>query len=298
MITGSKLDGIALIVGSGSGIGREVSFSLAEAGAKVIVFADKNEDTAKATSEESKKYASNEDYQTAVFKMDVQDVQSVQDMVDFVVKQYGRLDYAVNAAGVRHTSSHLKLSKSNVSLPFKVDNGKNAPIAETDIDNFDRIMNINARGNLVCVRAQIAAMRKQEPKTWTSRNGTRDIGRGVIINLASANSFVGLPGKGSYTISKHGFMGITKMAALDHAAEGIRVNAVCPTWVRTPLLDIELQKNPEVQGMISAIVPIKRAAECEEVSDTIAFLCSPAASYINGASLLIDAAVTTTVRLF
>lgn len=73
---------------------------------------------------------------------------------------------------------------------------------------------------------------------------------------------------------------------------------MCPTWVRTPLLDVELKKNPEVQGMISAIVPIKRAAECEEVSDTIAFLCSPAASYINGTSLLIDAAVTTTVRLF
>lgn len=85
---------------------------------------------------------------------------------------------------------------------------------------------------------------------------------------------------------------------MDHAAEGIRVNAICPTWVRTPLLDIELQKNPEVQAMISAIVPIKRAAESEEVSDTIAFLCSPAASYINGASLLVDAAVTTTVRLF
>jgi NAD(P)-dependent dehydrogenase (short-subunit alcohol dehydrogenase family) len=85
---------------------------------------------------------------------------------------------------------------------------------------------------------------------------------------------------------------------LDHSAEGIRVNAVCPTWVRTPLLDEELQKNPEVQGMISAVVPIKRAAECEEVSDVVAFLCSPAASYINGTSLLIDAAVTTTVRLF
>lgn len=76
------------------------------------------------------------------------------------------------------------------------------------------------------------------------------------------------------------------------------MNAICPTWVRTPLLDEELRKNPEVQGMISAIVPIKRAAECEEVSDVIAFLCSPAASYISGASLLVDAAVTTTVRLF
>lgn len=85
---------------------------------------------------------------------------------------------------------------------------------------------------------------------------------------------------------------------MDHCPEGIRVNAVCPTWVRTPLLDQELQKNPEVQGMISAVVPIKRAAECEEVSDTIAYLCSPAASYINGIGLLIDAGVTTTVRLF
>ncbi|KAI1099781.1 oxidoreductase [Jackrogersella minutella] len=278
MINSTQIDGIALVVGSGRGIGREAAFSLAEAGAKAIVFADMNEETAKQSSEESKQYASNKDYKTTIFKMNVQDDKSVRDMVDFVVKEFGRIDYAVNAAGV--------------------DNGVHAPFAETDVENFDRIMNINARGNLICVRAQVAAMRKQEPKTWTSRNATRDIGRGVIVNLASANSFVGLPGKGSYTISKHAFMAITKMAAIDHTAEGIRVNAVCPTWVRTPLLDVELEKNPEVRAAISTVVPIKRAAECEEVSDTIAFLCSPAASYISGASLLIDAAVTTTVRLF
>ncbi|KAI1394461.1 oxidoreductase [Hypoxylon trugodes] len=278
MINSTQLDGIALVVGAGRGIGREAAFSLAEAGARAIVFADMNDETAKESSEESKKYATNKDYESTIFKMDVRDDKSVQDMVDFVVKEFGRLDYAVNAAGT--------------------DNGVHKQLADTDIENFDRIMNINARGNLLCVRAQVAAMRKQDPKTWKSRNGTRDIGRGAIVNLASANSFAGLPGKGSYTISKHAFMGITKMAGLDHAPEGIRVNAVCPTWVRTPLLDDELRKNPEVQGMISAIVPIKRAAECEEVSDTIAFLCSPAASYINGASLLIDAAVTTTVRLF
>lgn len=85
---------------------------------------------------------------------------------------------------------------------------------------------------------------------------------------------------------------------MDHAAEGIRVNAVCPSWVRTPMLDEELKQNPEVKDMIGAIVPIKRAAECDEVSDTIAFLCSPAASYINGTGLIIDAGITTTVRLF
>jgi NAD(P)-dependent dehydrogenase (short-subunit alcohol dehydrogenase family) len=120
-------------------------------------------------------------------------------------------------------------------------------LADTDIENFDRIMNINTRGNLLCVHAQTAAMRKQTPKTWTSRNGTREIGRGAIVNIASANSFAALPGKASYTISKHASMEIIKMAGelqlhcshtsltdliytgCDHSPDGIRVNAVCPT---------------------------------------------------------------------
>ncbi|KAL4952842.1 hypothetical protein BDW69DRAFT_195303 [Aspergillus filifer] len=193
---------------------------------------------------------------------------------DFVVTKFGRINYAVNAAGVnRQRSSHLD-------------------IAETDLDNFDNIMRINTRGMLLCCRAQTAAMRKQEPQTFTSRNGSRGIGRGAIVNVASANSFAGLPGKGSYTSSKHACMG------LDHAPEGIRCNAVFPVWVRTPLLDVELQRNPEVGVMISAMVPIKRAAESEEVGDTITYLLSPSASYINGTSVILDAALTTTVRLF
>ena len=94
---------------------------------------------------------------------------------------------------------------------MQVDNGVHTPLADTDIENFDRIMSINARGMLLCCRAQAAAMRKQSPRTFTSRNGTRDIGRGAIVNVASANSFYGLPGKGSYTISKHAVMAVTKM---------------------------------------------------------------------------------------
>ncbi|CRG89952.1 hypothetical protein PISL3812_06992 [Talaromyces islandicus] len=254
MIFGTQLDGIALVVGSGRGIGQQCAFSLAEAGVKAVVFADMNEETAKASAEESKTYATHK-YSATTFKMNVVDEKSVQDMVDFTVKEFGRIDYCVNAAGV--------------------DNGVHAPLANIDIENYDRIMTINAKGMMLCVRAELQAMQKQSPKTFTSRNGTRDIGRGAIVNLASANSFAGLPGKGSYTISKHAIMGLTKMAGLDHSPEGIRCNAVCPTWVRTPLLDVELQKNPEVQGIINAMVPIKRAAECEEVAETVAFLCSP-----------------------
>ncbi|KAL4967199.1 SDR family NAD(P)-dependent oxidoreductase [Aspergillus stella-maris] len=277
-IAGSRLDGVALVVGFGRGIGQQAAFSIAEAGARAIVFADMNEETAHASAEESKQYATNKQFESDVFVVNVKDEDKVGEMVDFVVSKFGRIDYAVNAAGI--------------------DNGVHTPIAETDLDNFDNIMKINTRGMLLCCRAQAAAMRKQEPKTFTSRNGSRDIGRGAIINVASANSFAGLPGKGSYTISKHACMGVTKMTGLDHAPEGIRCNAVCPVWVRTPLLDVELQRNPEVGAMISAMVPIKRAAESEEVADTITYLLSPSASYINGTSIMLDAALTTTVRLF
>ena len=83
---------------------------------------------------------------------------------------------------------------------------------------------------------------------------------------------------------------------LDHSAEGIRCNAVCPIWVRTPLLDVEFEKNPEVRAQIASVIPIQRAAECEEVGDTITFLLSPSASYINATSLVTDAATTATLR--
>ena len=87
------------------------------------------------------------------------------------------------------------------------------------------------------------------------------------------------------------------LSALDHAREGIRINAVCPTWVRTPLVEEECRKNPAVLGMVQAVVPNKRMADSEEVSDVITFLCSPSASYVNGIGMMIDAAATLSVRL-
>ncbi|KAL3477158.1 oxidoreductase [Aspergillus californicus] len=277
-LAGSHLDGVALVVGGGSGIGQQSAFSIAEAGARVVVFADKNGEAAAASAIESKKYATNKDYEATHFVVNVTDDQGVNDMVDFVVKTFGRLDYAVNGAGT--------------------DNGTHRPIAETDIANFDNIMAVNTRGMLLCCKAQAAAMRTQSPKSYTGRNGTREIGRGAIVNIASANGFAGLPGKGSYTISKHACMAVTKMTGLDHSADGVRCNAVCPIWVRTPMLDVELARNPEVKATIEAVVPIKRAAEGDEVADTIAYLLSPSASYINGTSVVLDAALTTTLRMY
>ncbi|KAJ0420600.1 oxidoreductase [Aspergillus carlsbadensis] len=278
-IAGTRLDGVALVVGSGRGIGQQAAFSIAEAGARAIVFADMNEETARASAAESKQYATNSEYTATHFVVNVSDEKRVQDMVDFVVSEFGGVDYAVNAAGV--------------------DNGVHTPMAEVDIANFDNIMNINTRGMLLCCRAQASAMRTQPRKSFTARSGTRDIGRGSIVNVASANSFAGLPGKGPYTISKHACMGLTKMMGLDHSSEGVRCNAVCPIWVRTPLLDVEMERNPEVRAQIQAMVPIGRAAEAEEVADTICYLLSPSASYINGTSVIADAALTTSpTRLF
>jgi NAD(P)-dependent dehydrogenase (short-subunit alcohol dehydrogenase family) len=97
-------------------------------------------------------------------------------------------------------------------LATKFDNGIRQPVADSDIENFDKTININSKGMMLCVRAEAGAMRKQKPKTFKGRNGTRDIGRGAIVNIASAHSFVGLPGKMSYTVSKHAVMGLTKMA--------------------------------------------------------------------------------------
>ncbi|KAL2843932.1 hypothetical protein BJY01DRAFT_235477 [Aspergillus pseudoustus] len=241
-IAGTKLDGVALVFGSGRGIGQQAAFLLAEAGARAIVFADLNEETARASAQASKRYATNTEY----------------------------------------TATH-----------FAIDNGTHLPVAEMSIPNFDSVMATNTRGMLLCCHA-----RKRPPCAHNHANPSRRAtGRLDNVNVASANFFAGLPGKGAYTISKHGCMGVTKMPGLDHSAEGVRCNALCLVWVRKPLLDEELRKNPEVQGMIKAMVPIGRAAECEEVGDTIVYLLSPSASYINGTSLVADRALTTTIRL-
>ncbi|OOG00406.1 hypothetical protein ASPCADRAFT_136035, partial [Aspergillus carbonarius ITEM 5010] len=198
MITSTQLDGIALVVGSGRGIAQQAAFSIACAGARAIIFADMNEETAKASAEESKQYATHNEYEAVHFTVNVTDEQGVQDMVDFVIEKFGRMDYCVNGAGI--------------------DNGTHHPVAETDISNFDRVMKINTRGMMLCCRSEVAAMRRQSTQRFISRNGngnkSRDIGRGAIVNIASANSFAGLPGKMCYTVSKHACMAVTKMVGM------------------------------------------------------------------------------------
>jgi NAD(P)-dependent dehydrogenase (short-subunit alcohol dehydrogenase family) len=176
------------------------------------------------------------------------------------------------------------------------------PTASVDLKDFDRILNTNLKGTVYCVKAVLAAMIAQEPLTFTSSRprsegrGPKNLGRGSIVNLGSVYSHLADYGLLAYTVAKHGVMGVTKAAALDHAGNGIRVNAVCPGSVDTPIMQKGITDIPPLAQIIEKTVLLGgRMAHVEEVAGAIAFLCSPSASYITGTGLTIDGGATLNV---
>ncbi|EPE37166.1 NAD(P)-binding Rossmann-fold containing protein [Glarea lozoyensis ATCC 20868] len=270
--------GVALITGAAAGIGEETGYAFAQAGALGVVFADIHCKLAAENAEKSKAYATNTQYRALSIKVDTTDPISVQEMVDFTVREFGRLDYNVNSAGLGASSL--------------------APTADVDINNFDAILNVNTRGVMLCVRAVSKFMISQEPRTHTGRHGKqRSLGRGCIVNLGSVASFSAGRGMMAYVASKHAVMGITKVAAFDNAKHEIRVNAVCPTWVETPMLDRGLKRWPALGESIKTKTPLGRAADPEEVANVVVYLCSPSSSYINGTGIMIDSGMSVTAHL-
>ncbi|KAI1505512.1 short chain dehydrogenase [Biscogniauxia marginata] len=269
--------GIALVTGAAHGIGKETALSFTEAGAKGVVFADINHEEAKAVAEESRKYAKHAEYRALAIKVDVTDAESVQGLVTSTVKEFGRVDYAVHSAGINMESY-----------------GSFTPAL--DLDVFSKISDTNIAGAVRFVRAVMRAMAQQEPLTFpgTSRHSSRSLGRGSIILLGSISSLIGTPGMIAYTTAKHAIIGIVKSAAVDSLAlqSAIRVNAVCPAWVDTPMVQNAIETNPVLKQAIDNITPLKRAATVDEVADYIVFLSSPSASFINGTALPIDAGFT------
>ncbi|KAI0897529.1 oxidoreductase [Annulohypoxylon nitens] len=269
--------GIALVTGAAAGIGKETALAFAEAGAKGVVFADINHEGAEAAAEESRKYARHAEYRALAIKVDMIDTEGVQNLVTSTIKEFGRIDYAVNSAGI-------DLENYGSFTPA------------LDLDVFSKMNNTNITGAVRFVRAVTAAMAKQEPLTFpgTSRHSLRTLGRGSVVLLGSTSSLVGVPGMISYNTAKHAIIGIMKSAAVDALAlqSAIRVNAVCPAWVDTPMVQNAAKENPMLQYSIDNITPLKRAASVDEVADYIVFLSSPSASFINGTALPIDAGLT------
>ncbi|KAL8729277.1 MAG: hypothetical protein Q9181_005056 [Wetmoreana brouardii] len=276
-MAGYRIEGTVLVTGAAGAIGEETVYAFAEAGAAAIACADIDLRKAEQVAERSKKFALSPEYHVIATAVDITDPSSVQRLVDLVVKEIGRIDHNVNAAGI--------------------DGDDHKAIYDSSIEEYDNLLNVNAKGVLTCTRAVSKVMLGQNTRSVQTRNGVRDIGRGSIINIGSANSYVAIPGKVAYVASKHAMMGITKTAALDCASHGVRVNALCPTWVRTPMVEEECRKNPGLEDVIKKLSPLARAAELDEITGAIIFLSSPGASYVTGTGLVIDAGLTLTVHM-
>ncbi|KAF1966498.1 NAD(P)-binding protein [Bimuria novae-zelandiae CBS 107.79] len=261
--------GIALVTGAANGIGKETAHLFAEKGCLGVVYADNDHQGAIAAAAESKEYATNQSYRTLAVHIDVSDSASVQRMVDQTAQEFGRIDYSVNAAGVGNTTLR--------------------PAALANLDELHRIVDINIKGTAFCIRAVVHVMLNQELLTSASRN----FGRGSVVNLGSAYSYMTLPDTFAYTASKHGVIGLTKAAAFDHAKDGIRVNAVCPGPVDTALLRQAFERAPAMEAVLEGGIPLGgRLAQADEIASVILFLAGPGASYVTGVGVPVDAGVT------
>jgi len=240
----------AFITGAGSGIGRATALAFGAAGADVAV-----SDVAEPGGLETVELIRAAGGSAEFFQLDVADTAAVERVVGAVVDRFGRLDIAHNNAGV---------------LPPPARFGE---IAEAD---WRRVLDVNLDGVYHCVQAELRAM--------------VPAGRGAIVNTASAAGlFVGYQ-QSAYTVSKHALIGLTRQAAVDHAKDGIRVNAICPGAVDTPFVPGTPPKAVFDRLMLG--VPLKRMATAEEIAAAVLWLASDAASYVNGVALPVDAGLT------
>jgi NAD(P)-dependent dehydrogenase (short-subunit alcohol dehydrogenase family) len=243
---------VALVTGAGSGLGLATATAFAQSGASVAL-ADANESSVRSAAEE----LSTQGHKALAIQCDVADDAQVERMVEQTVAAFGRLDAAYNNAGVQ-----------NVAVEA----------ADTTREDFDRVISINLRGVWSCMKFELRQMLRQ--------------GGGAIVNCSSIGGLVAGPKRGTYQASKHGVLGLTKSAALDYAARGIRINAVCPGIIHTAMLDKMMATQADALNAMLKDVPIGRLGRPEEIASAVLWLCSSAASFMVGHALAVDGGYT------
>jgi len=239
---------VALVTGAGSGMGLATARAFAASGAAVAL-ADLDASALKTATDDLTAAG----HQVLPLTCDVSDEDQVAAMVDRTVATFGRLDTAYNNAGIQIPPSDA---------------------ADEPAELFDRVNAINLRGVWAGMKHELRHMRAQ--------------GSGAIVNCSSLGGLVGLPGRASYHASKHGVIGLTTSAALEYAPRGIRINAVCPGTIDTPMVSDMITKGELDRAEAEANQPINRLGTAEEIAQAVLWLCSPGASFVIGVALPVD----------
>ena len=251
-VVGLLADKVVMVTGGASGIGRAAAKIFARERAMVVV-TDRDDDGGVTTADAIVKAGGN-----AIFRpLDITDPAQISAVVNDIIDTHGSLDGAFNNAGVA---------------------GKTTPFIDVDDASFSDVLDINLRATFWCMQAQIRQMLRQ--------------GHGAIVNTASVAGLRGIPQLQPYTASKHAVIGLTRSVALEYAPAGLRVNAICPGVVETPLMHDLTDANPTIQAAFLAMHPGKRFADPSEIGEMAAWLLSDAASFVTGQAIAVDGGVT------
>lgn len=244
---------VALITGAAKGIGKETAIAFAKKGADVVIT-----DIDMDTLIETKRVVEGEGVKVLSLKADVSNEKELKDVFQKIQEVFGKLDYAVNNAGIG--------GESNTSGDYS-------------LEGWDKVMNVNLRGQFLCMKYEIDAMLQN--------------GKGSIINISSILGKVGFAQAPAYTASKHGLIGLTRTAAIEYAQKGIRVNAVCPGFIKTPMLeDAGILSDKATLDYILSLHPMGRLGNPVEIANAIVWLASNDASFITGHTLMVDGGYT------
>ncbi|MGH6914189.1 MAG: glucose 1-dehydrogenase [Geminicoccales bacterium] len=243
---------VALLTGAASGMGLDTAKAFARAGAAVTL-ADLSEEALGRAVEAIRSAGG----KAIGVRCDVADEAQVAALVERTVAEFGRLDAAFNNAGIQVPASE---------------------VADQSAEDYDRISAINQRGVWACMKHELLQMRKQ--------------GSGAIVNCSSIGGLVGRAGIAAYHGTKHGVIGLTRSAALEYAAQGIRINAVCPGTIDTPMVSDMLDKGMLAMDDLLRDLPMKRLGQGKEIADAVLWLCSPGSTFVTGQALAVDGGFT------